>query len=373
MKKAVRIVAALAAAVMLAVSCAGCAASSPVYASYGKYGITEAMYEYWLSYYKARFYASLSDYGLTDDGNGSVWDKSPDGGKTLGEQVKDHVDELIRQLLVSSVIYDERGFGEDAETKKLLDDAVDGFLSDEITAAGSRAELNRDLSQVGCNIDTLRRIFEFEARSMIVADRLFGEGGEYAVTDAEREEYYQSNYHRVKHVMINDSYKYVLDDKGSPKVDIYTGRYITEELTEGEAAEKRELAESVYRRASDGENFEDLIEEYNEDAGMEAYTEGYFVSPGSTVDPAYLSAAITMKTDEVRLQKTSYGLMIMKKYPLEPGMWQSEISYAFFTGMDTELLEQKKTSVYGKRYDGITYTDFSPDFSQLPMIRASQN
>ena len=142
MKKAVRIVAALAAAVMLAVSCAGCAASSPVYASYGKYGITEAMYEYWLSYYKARFYASLSDYGLTDDGNGSVWDKSPDGGKTLGEQVKDHVDELIRQLLVSSVIYDERGFGEDAETKKLLDDAVDGFLSDEITAAGSRAELD---------------------------------------------------------------------------------------------------------------------------------------------------------------------------------------------------------------------------------------
>ena len=114
------------AAILLLALCASlfaCTAKSPVYASLGKYEITESMYEYWLSYYKSRFYASLSEYGLiTGDYDESAWQLSPDGERTLGEQVKDHVDEQIRQMLVCSVLYDEKGYGDDAETKALLSD-----------------------------------------------------------------------------------------------------------------------------------------------------------------------------------------------------------------------------------------------------------
>ena len=360
------------AAILLLAVCASlfaCTARSPVYASLGKYEITEAMYEYWLSYYKSRFYASLSEYGLiTGDYDESSWQLSPDGERTLGEQVKDHVDEQIRQMLVCSVLYDEKGFGDDADTKALLSSTVEEFLSDDISAAGSRAELNGILAGVGCNINTLRRILEFEARAMIVADRLFGDGGTYAVTDAERETYYQDNYHRVKHIIINNSYKYVLDDNGEPKMDIYTGRYVTEELTGEEKAEKQNLAQSLYERAAAGEDFEALIEEYGEDTSMSAYTDGYFITASSSLDTVYLTAAITSKIGEVTLNDTSYGLVIMKKYPLQPGAWSSEVSGVFFTDMDSSIIENKKTEIYGKRYGEIEYSDFSPVFSDIPLL-----
>ena len=360
MKKTVCLILSLAAVITLC----SCAVSSADYARYGKYGITENMYKYLLAYYKSSFYSMFSEYGFfsSEEYDESVWEQSADGDKKLYEQVCEHVDNQINEMLVCAALYEQY---ENAETKKLLDDSVDDFINQDVTAVGSRADLNAILALYGMNINNLRRLFEYEAKAMIVEDKLFGEGAEYAVTDAEREQYYQENYSRIKHILIKNDVKYVLDGDGNPKMDIYTGRYVTEELSEEEKAEKLVLANELLQRAKDGEDFEALIDKYNEDSGMTAYTDGYFVTAETLLDTKYVTAALTLKEGEITLAETSYGYVILKKYPLEAGLWSKEMSSAFFTDMDTDILSEKKKQIYGKYYGEITreQTDAKAVFS----------
>ena len=328
-----------------------CTVSSPVYASYGKYEITHNMYEYWIAYYKARFYVSFAEYGLVDgEYDESVWDEKADGQTALSQQITEHVDSLINEMLVCSEIFDRLGLNNDASVKKQLDETVDELISEDMSSAGSRQELNGILGVYGMNTDTLRRVFEYEAKASIVSDRLFGEGGEHAVTDDEREQYYQDNYQRAKHILIKNDVKYVLDDKGEPKMNIYTGRYETEELTDAEKAEKQKLAEDILARCENGEDFEALLDEYNEDSGMLVYTDGYFISADSLFDTKYLTAVLTSDIGAVKLTETSYGLMIIKKYPLDNGLWKNETNSVFFSDMDANIIAQKKLTVFGEKY-----------------------
>ena len=341
-----------------------CTVSSPVYASYGKYEITRNMYEYWVAYYKAGFYASFAEYGLVDGNyDEAVWDQSADGHSTLGAQVTEHVDSLISEMLICAELFDQMGLGNDKNVKQQIDELVDELLKSDTDSAGSRQELNAILGVYGMNINTLRRVFEYEAKSSVVSDRLFGEGGEYAVTDAEREKYYQDNYHRAKHILITNDEKYVLDDNGDPKIDIYTGRYVKEELTEEKKEEKQKLAEEIFARCESGDDFEALAAEYDEDGGKSVYTDGYFVTADSLFDTKYLTAVLTAEVGEVKLVTTSYGLMIIKKYPLEANLWNNESNAAFFSDMDANIIKEKKTEIYGAKYAGITYdTEYKNSF-----------
>lgn len=346
-----KIVCAVLAVVMLLPLCA-CTVKSAEYAKYGNYGITLNMYKYLLAYYKSSFYSTFSQYGFfsPDEYDESVWNDSADGEVKLYEQVCGHVDNQINEMLVCAKLYEEL---ETPDTKKLLENTVTEFINQDMTAVGSRADLNAILGLYGMNINTLRRLFEFEAKAMIVEDVYFGEGGKYAVTDGERERYYQDNYTRIKHILIKNDAKYVLDEKGNPKMDIYTGRYVTEELTEEEKAEKQALAKKLYERAKNGEDFEALIDKYNEDSGMSAYTDGYFITSETLLDTKYITAALLLEDGGVTLAETSYGYVILKKYPLDAGLWSKEISSAFFTDMDTDIVSEKKTKIYGKYYNEI--------------------
>ena len=171
-----------------------CTVSSPVYMSSGKYEITESMYEYWLSYYKTRFYGSFSSYGIFDgEYDGSVWDERPDGGESFGEQVSAYVDRIVKEMIVCAKIFDESGLSAEKDTKKLLSDTVGQFIDEAVKAAGSRPELNSILSAYGMNVNGLRRVYEYEVKALIVSDRYFGEGGEYEPTDDEQERDYIEN------------------------------------------------------------------------------------------------------------------------------------------------------------------------------------
>ena len=77
--------------------------------------------------------------------------------------------------------------------------------------------------------------------------------------------------------------------------------------------EKEDLANSIYKKANGGEDFDKLIEEYNEDPGMSVNPEGYVFTYGEMV-PEFEEAAFALKEGEVsRPVKTSYGWHIIKK------------------------------------------------------------
>ena len=336
----------------------GCSVKRVKYAAYGDsdaHVITQDMYKYWLAYYKTRFYVIMQQYGIISEATYTedFWSETIEGEETYGDRVLKHVDTLINDMLVSSALYDEYRLYNDNETKKTLENTVNSFVDNDIKAAGSRAELNNQLGRFGLNIDELKKIYEFEAKELIVEDYLFGEKGREPVTDAEREEYYQNNYHRIKYVLLDPEKKQLLDENGYPIMDTSTGYYKTVDLTEEEKAAVRSLAESIRANAAAGADFEALIAEYNQDGAMNTYTDGYFFKTDDVYDAAFLSDVVSMKVGEVKISDSAYGLLIIKKYPLEKGLWQNSISASFFSDLDSDIAEVKREKKFSAYYGNV--------------------
>jgi len=78
------------------------------------------------------------------------------------------------------------------------------------------------------------------------------------------------------------------------------------------------LAQEVLDKVNAGEDFEALIEEYNEDPGMETYTEGYIIGADfeGIYDEAFQKAAAELKKegDVSGLAEGSFGIHIIKRY-----------------------------------------------------------
>ncbi len=77
------------------------------------------------------------------------------------------------------------------------------------------------------------------------------------------------------------------------------------------------LAGEIKAKLDAGEDFETLLAEYNEDSGMESetYADGYIVGEGSSLDEAFLKAALLLKKegDVSEPTKSSYGYHIIKR------------------------------------------------------------
>ena len=357
----------------------GCSVKRVKYASYGgsdKYVITQNMYKYWLAYYKTRFYVIMQQYGIISESTYTedFWAQIIEGDETYGDRVFNHVNTLINDMLVSAALYDEFKLGSDTNTKKTLENTVQSFVDSDIKAAGSRADLNKQLGQFGLNIDELKKIYEFEAKELIVEDHLFGEKGKEPVTDAEREEYYQNTYHRIKYVLLDPYKKQVTDENGYPVMDTSTGYYKTVDLTEEEQAEVRSLAESIRANAAAGADFEALIAEYNQDSAMNTYIDGYFFKADDAYDVTFLSDVISMKVGEVKISESPYGLLIIKKYPLEKGLWQNSISASFFTDLDSDITEIKKDKKFSAYYQNVSKDGGFPStlkLADLPFLQTA--
>lgn len=129
-----------------------------------------------------------------------------------------------------------------------------------------------------------------------------------SLTKAECEDVYQENYVRAKHILI-----------------MATGENDTEALL---------LAEELYERAMNGEDFDALITEYGEDPGMAANPDGYVFTRGEMVkefeDMAF-SLDIGAISEPV---KTAYGYHIIARLPLPEDGAEETVNNARF---DEEL------------------------------------
>ena len=113
-------------------------------------------------------------------------------------------------------------------------------------------------------------------------------------------DYYNENgYMRAKHVLI----KFPTNDDGS-------------EVTEEQKAEAKKKAEEVLEKAKNGEDFDKLIEEYNEDPGMSTYNVGYYFGEGEMVEPFENATKALEENGISELVETTYGYHIIKRLPL---------------------------------------------------------
>lgn len=140
---------------------------------------------------------------------------------------------------------------------------------------------------------------------------------EAPITDEETLKYFQtekkaleSEYRRAKHILILTQ-------------DVKTGTAFSEE----KQLSAKELAESLYERVKNGEDFDALMNEYSEDTGLSQNPDGYIFSSGDMV-VEFEQAVDSVSVGEVTMCRSSYGYHIIKRLPIEYEGIKSKIADA---------------------------------------------
>ena len=253
----------------------------------------------------------------------------------------------------------------------------------------------------------LREAYIMEAKVAYLQETLYGTDGSL-LSDVVKEEYYQKNYTRFKHVFLftysavyerdangddiyfndNDSIAYdkvngtakngadgkpVTDENGDTvyytadgkiaydKVNgfrayVYNedGYVTTRQYTEDEVAEVKAKAEQVLEMAKSGEDFDELLEIYGEDPGFAEYTNGYYLTAASEYEIAEVKDVLPeMKTGEIRLVQSDYGFHIVKKYELDEGAYKDKTNADFFTDFNDKLMTDMFLNLVGQYTDKV--------------------
>ncbi len=234
---------------------------------------------------------------------------------------------------------DGQATGEDTENKddqETAGDANDETPVEQKFIDQAEEEIEEWLKYMNYTVETyIERI----AQSLVMQDFMEEQTKDIVVDDKEVEEYYDSNLEiqksnpmlidygyfpvrivktpasrTVKHILIKLSDE---DSKEISKLRSDGKKDEAENLLEEKLEDIKPKAQEVLEKAKAGEDFEELIKEYNEDPGMEDedYKDGYeFTRDGSFVQ-SFKDASFEMKEGEISdLVASDYGYHIIKVY-----------------------------------------------------------
>lgn len=323
-----------AAAMLLCFTSCSLTEKQPAVMTYGESVITEGMYSYYVSTYKARYIQAYDDISDTDE----FWDG--DIGTKTGEEV---ISELIygnvAQNLVASEEFRRAGLTLTSEEE----DAVDSYIeemTDEL-ASGSRKTLNGYLSEFGINVNTLREIFLMESKAEAYYRYLYGQNGEKAPTDSDRDEYFRENYVCFQQIYINTTELYETDSDGNYIQDT-SGNYKKRKLTAEELSEAETKISAVKAGLEAGEDFYGLKEKYSD---SKDYESGYYFSATTATNyiTAVVSAAFSLEVGEWTYVEGAEenGAFFIKRLELEDGAYKNDSLSDFFDDFDGLLCEEK--------------------------------
>ena len=259
MKRIIRIMSVLLVAAMLMTAFSACGViKGDTVMEYDGYEITEAMYSYWKSHFKAAF---IDAYGTSDsNGKKSInWDETlPDGStyESFFENVL--VDPYAKKVLVCLKLFDDYDLKLTDEAVSGVEDIIEGLKS----IYGDKKGVNAYLSSYNLNLKTLERIYYAEAKVSIVTDYIFGAGGPHEITAGERVGYYTANYYCVNWIYIYTEKKPADTSEGTNA----DGSYIMVDMNETEKAQKRQLVNDIVSKLKSGEKtFAEMKTAYCED------------------------------------------------------------------------------------------------------------
>ena len=176
-----------------------------------------SLYEFLLSRMKGTLYNSGYPVRVQ-----SFWgDPAADTGKTHEEYYHERILETCKAYLASLVLYEQLcESGELAEMPQSVYDEIDALIELNIglgyVADGSRDKMNEILSKYGVNIDSWREAMVVIAKADYVQQYLYGGKDATKIGENLKDEFFEDNYHRFKHILIaNFYYKNVTDSFGN--------------------------------------------------------------------------------------------------------------------------------------------------------------
>lgn len=251
--------------------------------------------------------------------------KAKDAGFTANSEIRDDVKADLENELEAQ-----------AKWLKDRDEANDIDTEGKDYAKLAREDFESQLEIMGINEDEyidmmvssklIEKLYEETVKNVVVTDndikkyyddelenqKEAGQPGDVAL--------YEPEARRVKHILIK-----LPDEEINEYFNLIYGgsaedaqKYLDEKLPA-----IKPKADEVLQKARDGENFEDLINEYNEDTGVETdmYKEndGYMVTKGGGFAAEFEEAAFELEEGQISdLVVTGYGYHIVKLYEIVP-------------------------------------------------------
>ena len=242
--------------------------------------LTSSEFQYYI-YNTAMMKAYTLDSGFAGDFSSIDWDQKTDTGKTLAEDVKEEALENAIAEILTTQKGKENGVEISAEEQTQYDQAVDSFIEQ----SGEEQFVLTANAMAISSAEDYKKLYSRMMLVQKVQDDIQKNPDKY-ITDKETLKKYKSDKKvTVQHVLImNDSQK-----QADPKAAI----------------------NEVLERARAGEDFYQLMQEFNEDTGeTEA---GYTFGPGEMVKE-FEDAAFALDYDQISdVVESEYGYHVIKR------------------------------------------------------------
>ncbi len=227
--------------------------------------------------------------------------------------------------------------------------------------------------------ETVQQVFYENVMSDKVYSELFLEGGKYYVDkDTFLELTKTDDYARVIHVLVpyfactelseedKEGWDELTVDKKYDKLEAAYNK-LTDEEKEAVKEKSKALADTVLQKAKDGEDFYQLIADYNMDPGM-ALTDknditsivGYYFTKDFSFVQEFLDGSFALKVDEISdiVESEAYGYHIIKRLPVDTKYVEEnaddlfdEYSKVMFNKTYDDYLENNLNIEYHEYYD----------------------
>ncbi len=260
--------------------------------------ITEAEFKYYLENVKSQM-ISESGQMTADD---SFWEAEIDGEKAADVAKNKALDEAIR-IELACIKAEELG---------LTVSESDISSINAIFTSGDSAQ-KEQIKQIEKETGLFERLFKETLMKSALATSYAmhvneNEADKITPTKEDIKAAYESEYVRVKHVLVNlESDAEAAEGEQSE----------SSEDSEKVKQEKKALADEIAAKAKNGTRFESLVIEYGEDPGMENAPDGYTFTKDGSMVAEFEKAAFDLEIDEVSEPvETTYGYHIIKRYPL---------------------------------------------------------
>ena len=362
---------------------------------YGNVKISLSMYEFMLSRMKGTL--ARNKYDVTP--LSEFWGQTHPGQEITNEEYYNKsILDNCKNYLAALVIFEEEGLTLSDATLSEIEEEIGFYI--EYDCGGSEEKMDALLSKYGIDTDTLRSIYQIEAKYQAVISHLYGDGGSQ-ISDSVKEQYYRENYYRFKQILIsNFYYEYEVDDDGNmiyfdsesglPLYDSTNGVYHYDEdgnrledgygvdirfdedgdpiydkkngvpapktdedgnavkhyFSDEEMAEREQAAKTLCNEVSGGKFslFESKMDDWKvyEGAG-EYYSDGYYLSDlessGYTENMLdMLSSLKKMKVGDAKIIESENGYHVIMKYELDKGKYSDSDYAEWFANFDNSLI-----------------------------------
>ena len=326
--------------------------------------ISEEVYAYWQSQFKYRYMASVN--GARDDR--SYWSAvfDPETGRTNGENCREFIDSMVRQIMTASAFFDEAGMTVTDAQRSALDQSLEEAV--EYRFDGDEDAFESALRAIGSSRRAVQIAILHEHKAQAYMNSL-------SLDAQQKEAYYVNNYVRVQLYFLSTTVDYYVDENGDRVTEVdEDGNVVdrTDPLTPEEKAAKEErilYLQTTLDAWSDDmtptereQAFLDLTSLDNEDRNAGDYPSGYSFAPKANftqqfaaVHPEVVEAALSLKNiGEYTSVEADGGVWLILRCAFEPAGYEAQDSQDFFG----DFLEDAKSSMMLE-----WFAEFIPEFT----------